>query len=184
MRIRSAAIRALGCLWLGTISPAVFGKAFIGVAVGDSDTDAQCQVPEWSSSCKSETDGYEAFGGFQFNDYFALEASYVDYGRLVVIPLLAVGFAPDGHATSITAKGIVPLSERFSLFGKAGMSRWELESGGFDSDRARPQNGTDPTLAVGVDFIIDVFGVRAQFSRTDFGGLDVEFASLGFMLRF
>ena len=71
-----------------------------------------------------------------------------------------------------------------TVFGKAGMSRWELELGGFDSAFGRVGKGTDETVAVGVDFNLDVFAVRAQFARTDFGGVDVEFDSIGFMLRF
>lgn len=171
-------------LLLSAIPSAAFGKAFIGVAIGDSGTSSQCDIPVWALSCDSDSNGYEAFGGFQFNDYFALEASYVDFGSFFALPVLAIYFAPEGHATSITAKGILPLGERFALFGKAGMSRWELELGGFDSAFDRAGEGTDETVAVGVDFILDVFAVRAQFARTDFGGVDVEFNSIGFMLRF
>ena len=87
----------------------------------------------------------------------------IEYGGLVASPYFGIGWHSDGDATAVTAKGVVPLSERFSLFGKAGLARWSLTSYGFDSD---------------------VFGVRVQAERTDFGGLDVDFTSIGFLLRF
>lgn len=184
MSMRYRAVQAAGLLLLISIPPAVSGKAYIGVAVGDSGTGSVCDPPEWAVSCNTDSNGYEAFGGFQFNDYFALEASYADFGSFFVLPVLAIYFAPEGNATSITAKGMLPVSERFSLFVKAGASRWKLEHGGFDNNFDSARHGTDATAAVGVDFILDVFAVRAQFARTDFGGLDVEFNSIGFMLRF
>ena len=144
MKFRSGDRRAFGCLVLLAAARAASADGYIGLALGDSGT--ACVIAAWASSCDGDADAYEAFGGYQFNSFFALEASHIEYGGLVASPYFGIGWHSDGDATAVTAKGVVPLSERFSLFGKAGLARWSLTSYGFDSEHFGPQHGTDTTV--------------------------------------
>lgn len=70
--------------------------------------------------------GYKLFGGYQFNRNFALEGGYADFGRFdtqheIAAPML------DSMSSNIRASGfylgavgVIPLPNRFSLFGKLG----------------------------------------------------------------
>jgi len=79
-----------------------------------------------SLSTSESSTGYKLYGGYQFNRNFALEGGYADFGnfdarREVTAPVL------DSMSSNIRASGlylgavgIVPLPNRFSLFGKLG----------------------------------------------------------------
>ena len=76
--------------------------------------------------------GYKLFVGYQFNDYFAMEAGYADLGDLSFEAQRAPG------AGSLTAEtnysgynldlvGTLPLSPRWSAFGRVGAFRYDTE---------------------------------------------------------
>jgi OmpA-OmpF porin, OOP family len=70
--------------------------------------------------------GFKAFGGYEFNRYFALESGYFDLGRF--------GFTADTlpagslrgdikiKGVNFDAVGSVPIGEKFSLFARAGVN--------------------------------------------------------------
>lgn len=72
------------------------------------------------------TAGYKLFGGYQFNRNLTLEGGYTDFGRReaqreIAAPMLgsmSSDFRPGGFY--LGAVGIIPLPNRFSLFGKLG----------------------------------------------------------------
>ena len=64
---------------------------------------------------------YALGGGYSFNKNFALEARYDDFGA----------FSEDGYSFSSNAYGIslrasLPVSDAVSLYGKVGLSFWEI----------------------------------------------------------
>jgi OOP family OmpA-OmpF porin len=75
--------------------------------------------------------GFKVFGGYEFNRYFALEGGYFDLGRF--------GFTADTlpagtlrgdikiKGVNLDAVGMVPLSEKFSLFARAGLNYSEAK---------------------------------------------------------
>lgn len=73
------------------------------------------------------TGGYKLFGGYQFNRNLTFEGGYADFGRpeaqREIAPMLgsmSSNFRPGGFY--LGAVGIIPLPNRFSLFGKLGTS--------------------------------------------------------------
>jgi OmpA-OmpF porin, OOP family len=72
------------------------------------------------------TAGYKLYGGYQFNRHITLEGGYADFGKLEAqresaAPML--GSMSNNFRTSafyVGAVGIIPLPNRFSLFGKLG----------------------------------------------------------------
>lgn len=76
--------------------------------------------------------GYKFFVGYQFNDYFSLEAGYADLGDFGVRVARAPGAGTLTGETSykgynLDAVGTWPLTERLSAFGRVGAFRYETE---------------------------------------------------------
>lgn len=69
--------------------------------------------------------GFKIFGGYQFTDHFAMEAGYFDLGqfgfRAVKDPLGALKSRTKTRGFNLDVLGIIPLSDRWSLFGRAGV---------------------------------------------------------------
>lgn len=113
--------------------------------------------------------------GYHFNPNFALEANYIDLGDATAHVHV---FSPDefdlrehldASGLDVDAIGLVPLSERVSLFGKLGLFSYHLDDS-IDSDvPTGPQppdaNGTTWALGVGVEIhFIRSLGMRAGYT--------------------
>lgn len=127
--------------------------------------------------------GWKLFGGFQFNKYVAAEASYVDLGNIksnihgsvnpsssgaflqavaAVHPYSVSGFA-------LSAVGLLPVWNRFSLVGRLGLMRWSGEANAGAPSGAsisHHDNGTDLTFGAGVDYrLSDCIGIALGWDR-------------------
>jgi len=69
--------------------------------------------------------GYKIFGGYQFNKNFAVEAGYFDLGRFSFTATTAPAGTLTGNfkvrGLNLDAVGILPITERFSAFGRVGV---------------------------------------------------------------
>lgn len=123
-----------------------------------------------------EDTAFSAFGGYQFHRNFALEAGYTDFGSLE--PGVA-GNDLELTSASLTAVGIVPFTDRFSGYAKAGFQRWEL-------DRAIPgltgtakDDGSDPVYGFGLQYRFnDLVALRGEYTRSEVEDLDVDAAQV------
>ena len=70
--------------------------------------------------------GFKAFGGYEFNRYFALEAGYFDLGRFGftadTIPAGSLRGDIKIKGGNFDLVGSVPIGEKFSLFARAGLN--------------------------------------------------------------
>jgi OOP family OmpA-OmpF porin len=77
-----------------------------------------------TSSDKGKSTQWRLQGGYRFNPNFALEAGYMDLGKSKYTASYNQG-AASGELKSggidVAALGILPLSDSFSIFGKAGI---------------------------------------------------------------
>ncbi|HEY1773261.1 MAG TPA: outer membrane beta-barrel protein [Gammaproteobacteria bacterium] len=123
-------------------------------------------------------DNPSAFGlglGYHFNPNFALEVNYIDLGDAVAHAYI---YAPqqfdirehlDASGADVDAVGLIPLTERVSLFGKLGLFSYHLDDS-IDSDvPTGPQpsdaNGTTWDAGIGVEIhFIRSLGMRAGFT--------------------
>lgn len=98
-------------------------------------------------------------GGYQFTKNFAAELQFIDFGNLTEG---STRTTTDGFALS--AVGILPVSEQFSVFAKLGYARTSL-------------NVSAPTISH-IDTKSDItYGVGAQFNFTDSVGVRVGYDS-------
>ena len=139
--------------------------------------------------------GFRAFGGWQFNKYFGVEAGYVDGGTASdSLGVLAVdGFQADiaigvsGFDLYLT--GRLPIGDTFYAFANAGMVSWDAdisatlreddgEGGVITTDVSDSSSGNDPAYGAGFGFNIgDHAGVQAEYVVFDVESTDVDFLS-------
>jgi hypothetical protein len=157
-------------------------QAYLGAGLGKSD--AGCAFIGDGVSCGDErSGGYLLFGGYDFNTHLAIDATHVKHGE-IVSGYYGPGFSPDGKATSIAAKGAIPVGDHVSLFARAGLARWKFEGSTSGALPQRASSGTDPVYGVGFEYIVNVLGVRLQWERTEFGAIDVDTMSAGIVVKF
>ncbi|WP_155998054.1 outer membrane beta-barrel protein [Thioalkalivibrio sp. ALMg13-2] len=139
------------------LDDALEGTAFTVTGIDDDDRDL----------------GYKLFGGYQFNRNFALEGGYFDLGGFSY----TASTRPEGtykgeigvRGINVDAVGMVPLSERFSAFGRFGLTYAEAKVG-FSSTGQFHVAGTSPRER-------DVqykFGAGLQYAVTPALGLRLE----------
>lgn len=109
---------------------------YVGANVGQSDAHVDKEQLDdiWarqganaSTSFDDKDLAYSLNGGYRFNKFFALEGSYIDFGRFdyrsrVSSPAsdtVTGHYAADGW--TLAGVGILPLEHGFSLYGKAGL---------------------------------------------------------------
>ena len=103
-------------------TPAIAAGPYIGLNVGQNKMDF--------SGAKAST-AYSVFGGYSFNEYFAGELAYVDFGSADTdFP----GVTAKGNVASLSAVGSLPLGSDFSLFGKVGYASTRAEATGIPSE--------------------------------------------------
>lgn len=172
-------------LLTATLATALLGTAALAAQAQDTGFYAgvgagQALVDE--RAYDDEDTAFSVFGGYQFHRNFALEAGYTDFGTLEP---RAAGTDLELSSASLTAVGILPVTERFSAYAKAGFQRWEL-------DRAIPAltgtgkgDGTDPVYGLGLQYRFnDQFALRGEYTRSEVEDLDVDAAQVQVRLDF
>ena len=150
-----------------------------------------------SSTADNSGPGYKLFGGYQLNRNFAIEGGYFDLGRFkyagTTIPANTYSGETRVRGLNLDLVGILPLSDRFSVFGRAGAA-YAQNRANFISPGAAPsnpsRNGTDLKLGLGMQYAItEALSLRAELERyrindpvRNRGYIDM--ASVGLVYRF
>ena len=144
--------------------------------------------------------GFKAFGGYQFNRHFALEGGYFDLGKFGFIAETQPPGTLEGEArfkgVNLDAVGILPLTNKFSAFGRAGVQYAETKASFKGSgavrvaDPDRKEKAANYKVGVGLEYALTrQLGLRGELERyrvKDAVGNkgDVDLASLGLVYRF
>lgn len=108
---------------------------------------------------EDENDFYGAGLGYQFNEFFALEAEYIDFGN----------FGQDEvegklKGASLGAVGRLPLTPSFGVYAKAGAFASAFDVEAFDDDETYDE--VSPFVGAGVDFrITEQVTAYAEYNR-------------------
>lgn len=196
----------------GQVSAADTGGYF-GVAAGQSKADLDedefnsdlAALGFGATTTADDTDtGFKLYGGYQFSKSFAVEGAYTNYGKFTAHSVITSGGSGtidaewSGFSLDASALGILPLGEKFSLFGRAGVSVWSLDfdftaSGpGGTASLSESESGVSPLLGLGAAFnITENIAIRAEFERhfdvgdeDSTGTSDIDLISLGLQFRF
>jgi OOP family OmpA-OmpF porin len=188
MKIQIAAFSLAALAFAGpALSQSKESGIYIGGALGQAEHSDQCDSPAAGVSCDNKDSAWKIFGGFQFNRYLAAELGYANLGEATA-SAGPVSATDEATAFELVALGMFPVVERFSIFGKLGLYRGELER---TSNNPLIQTGsntqTDFTFGLGVRFdITHNIGLRAEWQRyLDLGEItDVDLISLGVQFKF
>lgn len=161
---------------------------YVGAGLGVSSVDMRDFNPDYAG-LRFEDDelGFKLFGGFRLLKYFALEASYVDFGNvkaweggnIQVYAEANVGISMwSGYAV-----GLVPVSDKVDFFGKLGYASYDVDSNATASGETedRSDSGSDLAYGLGVNFLFKKFGARIEcdwLKIPDTGGAFLISASL------
>lgn len=151
-----------------SVAQAQDGGFYAGVGAGQALVDERAY--------DDEDTAFSVFGGYQFHRNFALEAGYTDFGSLE--PDVA-GTDLELSSASLTAVGILPFTERFSGYAKAGFQRWELDRAIPSLTGTAKDDGTDPVYGVGLQYRFnDLVALRGEYTRSEVEDLDVDAAQV------
>ena len=163
---------------------------YAGLSFGQSSVDVDCTG---FSSCDDSDTAWKVFGGYQFNRNFAVEFGYTDLGE-------ASASAPGASATAestafeVSAVGMLPLADRFSIFGRIGLHMSDTDAratlGSVSGSTSESNTGLTFGIGARYDFTKNL-GVRAEWQRyADVGGddvggeFDVDVISIGVIWKF
>lgn len=218
---RLAHVLAAAALGLAA-APAIAAGPYVGASggyawidVNASDIEGAFAVDDAfvaSDTSIDDTDtAWKAFAGYRFNQFFAVEASYVDLGQASFVTTVTSAPPPYNAFTPFQVHGTaeatgysvvaivgVPLGPGALLFAKAGAFRWEADFTervpGFATARvARSERDTKPTYGVGFELRLwQALRLRAELERFEevgsgIGGrkgTDVDLASAGLVFQF
>lgn len=131
-------------------------QGYVGASIGQTDLgDEGFDKPT----------SYSIVGGYRLNDFFAIEATYVDFGKAepdFVDPDLGLFLEASGF--DVGAVGIFPVGNKFEVFARAGFMKWDVNAG----------STLLPEVTVGLDGEDLNYGVGFAINFTDkfnlFGG--------------
>jgi OOP family OmpA-OmpF porin len=125
---------------------------YVGIKVGSTSVG-------FNALSKSSDTAYGALLGYQYNRNFAVEGEYADLGRFTT----ATAVTGKSDVWGLSAVGILPLEDRFSVYGKLGVAR----------------SSTRTSTAAGINRTAATYGLGGQFDATPMIGLRLSWERYG-----
>jgi OOP family OmpA-OmpF porin len=188
-RLGMTALAALA-LMAGTAAQADTQPGFYaGAAFGTTEISDD----EFDGSGIDDSDtGFKIFGGYSFNQNFAVELSYFDLGEVSgsesFPPFGNVSFSVGVSGLNASAVGRLPLTDTFAIFGKLGFASYDLDASvnvpGFGSGSGSSSE-SDMTYGVGASLgFAQQWEVRFEYEAVNVDGGDANMISVGGSYRF
>lgn len=156
--------------------------AYAGASIGQSKFRDACKG--FSGSCDDKDTAWRLFGGYQMNRNFGAEVGYSDFGKAEASNTLGRS-SVEANALDLVAIGSLPIIDRLSAYGKLGVYRGTLKSGGTD------RSNNDLTFGLGAQYdLLRNVGLRTEWQRYkdmgggDFGKSDIDVLNVGLLYRF
>ncbi|MCK9285121.1 MAG: OmpA family protein [Rhodocyclaceae bacterium] len=166
------------------ITSSLLGGGFATAGIKDDDRDT----------------GYKLFGGYQFNKNFAIEGGYFDLGEFGFVATTVPAGTLTGNIKlkgfNLDAVGILPITEKFSAFGRIGVNRAEAKDTftgtGLVNVLAPRLSKRDTNYKAGFGFQYDfteALGMRLEAERYRINDAvgnkgDIDLISIGLIYRF
>ena len=169
-------------LLTGMMSSAAFADTnfYIGAGVGQAEVDFQ-EIAGTSVQDDSDT-SWKIYGGYNFNQHFAVELAYTDLGESDVT-ILGQDTDIDADVLSIALVGKYPVSEQIDVFGKLGYADIDADAdvAGVGSTSV---SESDVLYGLGVDYAVtEQVDIRLEWERMDFED-EVDNVTLGVSFNF
>jgi OmpA-OmpF porin, OOP family len=135
---------------------------------------------------------FKVFGGYNFNQYFAIEAAYFDGGapEETVISVPGARGTIEVGTTGLIASvlGRVPLGDMFSLYGKLGFASYDAEiKGRVNGNVVIEEDGSDDDVAYGVGAAFNLgasFELRAEYEAISLSDGDFNMLTVNGLFKF
>lgn len=167
---------------LALSSSLAYADSYVGLSIGQANTKLTINLSEINSKATS----YSITGGYKFNKYFALEVSYISLGGFEYSPFT---LTRDINGFNTAAAAILPITEQFNIFTKAGAYFWNDDIGFSYGSSVFNDDGIDLTLALGISYLVtknwevstgyQIFAINNSSQDSDFSNL-----SLGIQYNF
>jgi OmpA-OmpF porin, OOP family len=136
--------------------------------------------------------GFKIFGGYSFNQNFAVEVSYFDLGETsgtLDDPFFGpFDFTAGISGLNASAVGVLPVSETVSLFGKLGVASYKIDADVNFSGLASgsgSESETDMTYGIGGALrFAEGWEARVEFEAINVDGGDANMISVSGLYRF
>lgn len=172
---------------------------YLGAGVGNAmlDNDTFDLLDDNGANTDDSDTAYKMFAGYDFNENFSLEASYVDFGDFTASGIIngepANGdISTDGFGIGLV--GRLPIQSGFSIHAKVGMFAWDGEAKATYTNASNDRvtlsgasDGTDPFYGVGAEYVLDRVMIRGEYERYDLSDsgedftIDLASVSLGYL---
>jgi hypothetical protein len=155
-----------------------------GFSVGIAGVRATADYSDVGLDLADDTTGQRIFANYMFNDSFGIEAGFTDYGSP------SKNSVPSDHeveheSTDLYAIGNYSVTEKFALFGKAGLvsSRDSVE---VNEKNVASNTSTDLSLAFGGEYdLFRRFAIRGEYQWLDGQGSGAsDLVSVSAIFRF
>ncbi len=155
---------------------------YVGAGIGGSEAKDFCSDVRslGVTSCDEKDRTWKASAGYRFHPNIALEAGYVDLGKFSA-GIGGTTVRIDAKAFELLAVGMIPIWQSFSIYGKAGVARWDIDGTVTGTTFRASDKGTDFTFGVGAqyDFTANL-AARVEWQRY----ADLEVDTLGVALLY
>lgn len=178
------------------------GSVYVGAGYGT--TSADTGVTAITATLDEDDSGFKLFVGRKMDKYFAIEGFYADFGEASLTGNTGDTFIIDGfvfafgidnaaiisEATAIGFNGLfsLPITDKFSVFGKLGLIRWDYEitaSGSGVPSQTTSDDGTDSFFGFGASYKInDDWSIRGDYDLYEIDDGDVDMLSLNIIKSF
>jgi len=166
-------------------------QLYAGGSIGYSQFKDVCVLA--NVPCDDTDTAWRAFGGYQFNPYFALEVGFADLGATTGSGSVGSFSVEAKEAWDLSALFTVPVTTRLSFLFRLGAHRVrttvDQQGPGF-APMHEAKTGSSWTYGAGAEYSLGKLGVRAEWQRYDniAGGTlvedDVDVLSIGLLFRF
>jgi OOP family OmpA-OmpF porin len=158
----------------GLFPLAVYSQGYMAVTAGQSDIDIPFLDDSYAWSVQA---------GYRLGDYFAFEAGYSDLGDWDVSGPGGAAVL-EGYGFDLALLAILPITERFELFGRVGYAHWEADfvaaGPALPGVIALSESGEDGTYGGGIAFnVTPQWNLSLGFQRYDADGVDIDYAYVG-----
>ncbi len=163
---------SMGMALTATAAPAAEHSGFyLGSGIGYSINQLENDSVYSKQGTEKRTDtGFKLYGGYQFNNNWAIEGQYVSLGAYsanTTKQVINERVKIKASGMSVAAVGLLPLGESFSLLGKAGVMLKTVESVAMDDLKRRREiksTKTNVLLGIGAEFkITPQLALRAEY---------------------
>lgn len=162
------------------------GHGYFLVSVGKATSEFRTSPGD---AIQGDDTAFEVGVGYAFNEFFAIEASYQDFGEpdgfagcppdvlcIAIVPFAREPVSVDGWSAAL--RGSVPITASLSAFGKLGFLAWDTSA----RNQGLNTSGTDLLYAVGIaSDISDRLSLQLSWEQAD---IDIETVKLGMRFSF